>query len=387
MKSLKITLLSILLLFPLSNLFAQTTTLYYDLSGKGLDTKKKAAFYREVKLDENNNPVDTVQDFYLNGKRKKRGTATVIDKNNDRKSYWKGTVYSYDEKGKLSGVSNYDDNGLLDGIQTTFDDGVKTEEFDYNHGIPKKDYYLAYDKKGAPLHYSYLTHLPMKLATTDKDIVPFTARKVIYQDGYPLQFYFLNGLSVAVKISDKQQYGKYYEAFITIENGSGDQFDFDPTDITASISYLGKVQEGEVYSYNDYMSKVKRRQGWSTAFAAFAEVAAASSAGFSSSTTNAHAESSSGRSISVHATTTSYDGAAAYAATQNAANNLNQLSNQQYDIKNTISQGYLKMNTIFTNSRIVGFVNITAFENADDKIYLNIPVNGKVYHFEFSSGY
>jgi hypothetical protein len=133
------------------------------------------------------------------------------------------------------------------------------------------------------------------------------------------------------------------------------------------------------------MSKVKRRQGWSTAFAAFAEVAAASSAGYSSSTTNAHAESSSGRSISVHSTTTSYDANAAYNASQNAANNLNQLANTQYDIKNTISQGYLKMNTIFPNSRIVGFVNIT-FEYAD-RIYLNIPVNGKVYHFEFSSAY
>ena len=361
-------------------------TLYYDENGKGLDTKKNAFFYRSVTFVQHNTPTDTVDDYYMNGQRMAKGKAIIVDKIDNRKSAWTGTVYKYNEKGKLSVIRHYDENGLLDGTQTLFNpDGVKAEVFEYIHGNPAKDYYLAYDKKGTELRYSYLTHLPMRLATTDKVIVPFTERKVIYQDGSPVQFYFLDGLSVAVRISDKQQYGRYYEAFVTIENGSGNQFDFDPTDITASLSLKGKVEEGEVYSYNDYIKKVNRRQAWSTAFTAFAEVAAASSAGYSSSTTNAYGITSSGRLVSAHATTTSYNGAATYAATQNAANNLSQMAGQQYEIKRNISEGYLKLNTIFPNSRIIGFVNIT-FDSAD-KIYLNIPVNGKVYHFEFGNTY
>jgi len=225
-----------------------------------------------------------------------------------------------------------------------------------------------------------LSRLPMNLATTDKVIVPFTERKLIFQDDFPVQYYFINGLSVAVKISTKQLYGDYYEAYVTIENGSGDQFDYDPSEITATLINDGEAREGEVMVYADYMKKVKRKQAWSTAFAAFANVAAASTAGYSSSTTNLYAQNSSGKSVYAQATTTSYDGAAAAAASQNAANNMNTLANKQYEIKRTISDGYLKKNTIFPNSRLVGFVNIK-LEKAD-QILLNVPVNGKVYHFE-----
>ena len=174
--------------------------LYYDQNGKGLDTKKKASFYRVVTFDSNNKPVGIVEDFYMNDKPLAKGEASVIDKFDNRKSKWKGQVQNFSEKGKLASQNNYDDDGLLDGKQINFNsDGVKTEEFDYTHGNPIKDYYLAYDKKGTVTHYSYLTHLPMKLATTDKIIVPFTEKKVIYQDGIPVQFYFEDGLSVAVK--------------------------------------------------------------------------------------------------------------------------------------------------------------------------------------------
>ncbi|MDB5116595.1 MAG: hypothetical protein JWQ79_2087 [Mucilaginibacter sp.] len=52
---------------------------------------------------------------------------------------------------------------------------------------------------------------------------------------------------------------------------------------------------------------------------------------------------------------------------------MNQLAGQQYDIKQTISEGYLKKNSIFPNSRVVGFVNIK-YEKADH-ILLNVLSN------------
>jgi len=371
-------------LFLLSSVFVYAqdkTTLYYDVNGKGLDTKKKAVFYRLVIFDQNNKPIGQVQDFYPNDKPLATGEASVIDKFDNHNSRWKGMVTTYNEKGKMSNQNNYDDEGKLDGIQTSFNaDGEKEQEEEYIHGNPKFDYYKVFDKKGNTLRYSYLTHLPMRLSTSDKTIVPFTDRKIIYQDGQPVEFYFIDGLSVAVKLSTKQLYGDYYEAYVTIENGSGNQFNFDPSDITASLERDGNVEDGVVLSFNDYIKKVNRRQKWTAAFTAFAETAAATSAGYSSTTTNAYAQSSSGRSVSVQAKTSSFDGGAAYAASQNASNNISQMVNRQYDIKQTISEGYLKLNTIFPNSRLVGFVNIK-FEKADH-IYLNVPVNGKVYHFE-----
>jgi hypothetical protein len=382
MKALTIRALAVLLTLSYSYVYAQEkATLYYDENGKGLDTKKKATFYRTVTFDQEGKPLGLIEDFYLNGKPLASGEASIIDKFDNNNSRWKGPVTNYDEKGKLSGKNNYDSDGNLDGIQMVYNsDGIKTQELEYLHGNPTKDYYLVFDKTGNTTRYSYLSRLPMRLATTDKKIVPITERKVIYQNDQPVQFYFKDGLSVAVKLSTKQLYGNYYEAFITIENGSGAEFTFDPSNITSSLEKADEVDEAEVLTYAEYIKKVNRRQKWTAAFTAFAEVAAATSAGYSSSVTNASARTSTGKSVHVNSSTTSYNGAAQYAAAQNAGNNISQLVNQQYDIRQTISEGYLKKNTIFPNSRIVGFINIK--QQAADHILLNVPVNGKVYHFE-----
>jgi antitoxin component YwqK of YwqJK toxin-antitoxin module len=186
--------------------------LYYDANGKGLDTKKKAVFYRVVTLDASGKPTGPVEDFYPNDKPMASGEASVVDKFDHTRSRWKGAVVTYNEKGKVSGHSNYDADGWLDGTQTLVNaDGEKEQEQEYVHWNPARDYYLVYDKKGNTMRYSYLTHLPVKLATTDKVIVPVMERKVIYEDGQPVQFYFGDGLSVAVKLSTKQLYGDYYD--------------------------------------------------------------------------------------------------------------------------------------------------------------------------------
>jgi hypothetical protein len=374
--------LTVMLSLSSSALLAQDKLLlYYGEDGKGLDSKKKATFYRSVTLDKDKKPVGIVEDFYLNGKPLAKGEASVIDKFDNNNTRWKGLVTNYDESGDLIRKNNYDIDGQLDGIQEVYNNkGVKTEELEYVHGNPSKDYYLVFDKKGAAVKYSYLLRLPMQLATTDKDIVPIIERKVIFHNDQPVQFYLKDGLTVAVKLSTKQLYGSYFEAYVTIENGSGPEFTFDPSDITASLEKAGEVHEGEVLTFSEYDKKVKRRQNWTAAFSAFAEMASATSAGYSSSTTTASARSSSGAYAYGKANTTSYNGAAQYAATQNAANNIGQLANQQYNIRQTISEGYLKKNTIFPNSRIVGFINIK-YQDADH-ILLNVPVNGKVYHFE-----
>ncbi|MES2063543.1 MAG: hypothetical protein V4456_16570 [Bacteroidota bacterium] len=373
------TLLALCLNF--NALAQEKMTLFYNESGKGLDTKKKAIFYRKVTYDDHNKPVGFVEDFYMNNKPLAKGEASIIDKFDNTNSRWKGKVTTYNERGDISSESFYDEEGKLDGVQLFFgQNGIKEKQLEFSHGNPTKDYYLVYDKKGETSRYSYLTHLPMRLSTSDKTIVPVMLRKVIYQNDQPVQFYLIDGLTVAVKLSTKQLYGNYYEAYVTIENGTDNQFNFDPSYITASLDESGEVKEGEVLIFKDYDKKVKRKQAWTAAFSAFAEFAVATTAGYSSTTTNAYAKASNGRSVSVQAKSTSYNGAAQYAATQNAANNVSNLVDRQYEIRQTISEGYLKLNTIFPYSRLVGFINIK-YHKADH-ILLNVPVNGKVYHFE-----
>lgn len=382
MKKLFPLILSILI-FVCSSLHAQEKlTLYYDKSGKGLDTKKKADFYRVVMYDASNKPTGIVEDFFPNGKIQVRSEALYIDKLNNNNCRWKGHFLQYNENGTIAKDYNFDDQGRFDGIETEFNSGgVKQTEVEYSHGNPTKDYYLVYDKKGNVIKYSFLDHQPMRLSTSDKVIVPRSSLKTIFQQGQAVQYYFQDGISVAVKASREKLYGDYCEIFITIENGTGQQFNFDPAEITAVYGNDEKTEDADVLTYDYYIKKVNRRQNWSAAFNAFAEASQASQAGYSASTTTGVATNGT-QTVVGQSTTQSYNGANQYAANQIANNNINNYNNQQYSIKQSIAQGYLKLNTIMPNSRLIGFVNVK-YQSAK-YILINVPVDGKVYQFSYT---
>ncbi|MFP5080492.1 hypothetical protein [Pedobacter sp. JCM 36344] len=369
-----------MLLVSMASLHAQEQIkLYYDQNGKGLDEKKKAFYYRIVSFDAEDRPVGIVEDYFKSGKIQGKGEAIYIDKLDDSKSLWKNNQKIYNEKGVLLRDNNYDQEGKPHGILTAYDDkGIKRTEEEYNHGNPSKDHYVVYDK-GEAIKYSYLTRLPMKLATSGKKIVPITERKTMYEDGVPIQYYFFDGISVAVKFTSENAYGNYYAAYITIENGTDKEFNLDPKDFSAVLSNKGQVEEVQILTYDYYIKKVNRRQAWSAAFNAFAQTQAANQAGYSASSSTAVAVNNSGGAAIGASATQSYNGSAQYAANQNATNNINQYGNQQYNIRKSITQGYLKINTVFPSTRIIGYVNIK-YQKADGLI-LNIPINGKVYQF------
>jgi len=150
------------------------------------------------------------------------------------------------------------------------------------------------------------------------------------------------------------------------------------------------------------MKKVQNRQAWNSFAIAFSESMAASNAGYSSSTTNTSVYGSSNSYGSAsgyvgntygsvygssstystaygRSTTNSYNGAAAYAAQQNANNNISNYQGQQFQIKKTLSEGYLKLNTIPNQTEYIGYLNIDY--KKVDHLYLNIPLNGIIYKF------
>ncbi|MGD9931991.1 MAG: hypothetical protein AB7U05_18370 [Mangrovibacterium sp.] len=226
--------------------------------------------------------------------------------------------------------------------------------------------------------------------------------KSYFKDGKTFQYYVHNGISVTMHLSIENSYGKYYIAYVALENLTGNSFNFNPNNITAIFVKNGEESSGEVLSSNDYMTKINRRQAWNAALVAFGESSAANQAGYSSSSTTStttgyansygsasgyygntygsvYGNSTTYGTATTRSNTQSYNGASAYAARQNAQNNISNFQNQQYQIRNVLNQGYLKLNTINNEERIVGQINIK-YQNAD-KIKITIPVNGNDYEF------
>ncbi len=226
------------------------------------------------------------------------------------------------------------------------------------------------------------------------------------KDGKNVQYFVHNGLVITMHLSIENSYGKYYTAYISIENHSDKRINFYPETITAKI-YNEKVESPlPVLNYEEYMKKVKRKQNWNSFWVALGEAGAASNAGYSVSQTHSNTSgyvNSNGYSsgyfgneygsvstnvrtygnFSTNTTTYNYDATANYYAQQNARNNMANFNNQQYEIKESINQGYLKSNTIFPDQRINGYINVV-FKKADYTI-VTVALNNENYIFTWSN--
>jgi len=234
-----------------------------------------------------------------------------------------------------------------------------------------------------------------------------TVAKVWYKDGKTFQYYTNDGISVTMTLQTEREYGTYYVASIMIENFTGSAFNFNPEDIKAIVTVNGMPYETKIYSNDEYIKKVRRKQGASAFFYAWGQNLAASGAGYSRSTTSSTTTGQYNTNFSAagyygnnygyvigsvnttgasttQSTTRSYDGAAAYAAQQNADNNVSELKNQQYQVRNQLDQGYLKLNTISNEERITGQVNIQY--KRGDNLKIIVPVNGENYEFNWKAG-
>ena len=239
----------------------------------------------------------------------------------------------------------------------------------------------------------------------------FTKKSPVKEFGYKITnnkttyYYKHNGLAISFELLLDNKYGSYYQAWFNIQNFTGSSILLNPNLILAT-SNLGKEKtskELQVLSYEDYIKKVNRNQNWQNFAVAFSNGLAASSAGYSRSTTTMSAYgvdrtygsatgyvgntygSVYGRSTSYstaygRSTTESYNGAAAYVAQQYANAQTDKFINDQYSIKNKISEGYLKVNSMSNQTELVGFINIKYTKT--DNIKILFPLNGETYIFE-----
>lgn len=277
-----------------------------------------------------------------------------------------------------------------------------TFEFDLVEDENNKDAFNFYDIRLNPEVKKEFINIDDYIEST-----PVKEYGIYMKDGQSIYYFKHQGLLISLYLTLNSNYGKYYTPYIDIQNFTGRSLLFNPSSITAK-SYNRKkevFQDLEVLSYEQYMKKVKNKQAWSAALYGIAQGVAASGAGYSSSTTNfsgnsytnsyatasgfigntygyMNATASSYSTIYGRSHTQSYNGAAAYAAQQNASNNTNTYLQQQYQIKAQINEGYAKTNTLQNQTQYAGYFNIK-YKKCDNMV-INIPINNTVYTFQLS---
>ncbi len=223
------------------------------------------------------------------------------------------------------------------------------------------------------------------IATEAQEFAPQSERKLIFKNGTPIEYYQNDGITVMTFPLLNKMYGKDFSIFIKIQNQTQNSFTFYPSQIDVTFFNNGEKYTAQVIPHDKYMKKVKHRQNAGMLFAAMGENARANQAGYSSSYSTTNVSGNVGNTygnMNVNNTTQNYNGAASYAAHQNAQRNISTYNNQLVAIRNTINQGYLQTNTINSGQQLIGYVNVKFKKTKTMQII--IPVNGRKYVFSFS---
>ena len=243
---------------------------------------------------------------------------------------------------------------------------------------------------------------------------------MFYHEGRLIKEITKNNITVTSSLRQIQRNdGKYYTFDVSVVNNTNYQV----TLITKGISSEIFSKKGNksiivpALTRKEYLKIKKRRQNLRTGLMAFGAGMSAASAGYSSSTTttnananysgtsntnstaNAYAYGSSGYGYAnatgssttnysgniygtATSTTQSYDGAAAYAASQNEAAKINAFLQASEAAKKRWNNDYLKNHTLLPQETTSGLINIKYYKSP--KIILTIPVDGEFYVFEWS---
>ena len=375
---------------------SELDTLYYDKNWKGVENKIFATYYRVVPISSDSSSRKHFRDYYITGELQAEGGFIAVDKYDDSKSIFDGEMTSYYRSGKIDEKSKHI-NGKREGefIKYREDGAVEIHanfKNDKLHGI-----YTKFLEDGNFLQIEFNDGKP-KYENPDINEI-----KLEYRDGIAWMYYNKNGITIGLTNNMIKDYGKYFQIPIIIANNSILPIEFNPNNITATlINKKGKELTLKVYSVAEYMKKVRQSQNWAIALTAIGEGLAASSAGYSSSTTNTSYSgySSSYGSASAYGSggyargsysgnssyygssssrTTSYNGAAAYQAQVIASNRVAAYNNALLSERATKNEGYLKRTTIHPGETISGYVNIERKKGIS--MTINIDINGVIYTF------
>lgn len=179
---------------------------------------------------------------------------------------------------------------------------------------------------------------------------------VEYNDGKQWVFRNIDGLTVGMtNIELNDDYGKYYQVGLFINNNQDSILTFDPEEVFADlISNKGDTISLEVYTNEEFQKKIEKAQTLAMVLYGFSAGLNAASAGYTTtySTTyspNGHVYTS---------INNSYNTNAAHQANMEANKQLRTLADRMKYDQVVSEQGYLKRNTIHPGDSIMGYMNI-----------------------------
>lgn len=177
---------------------------------------------------------------------------------------------------------------------------------------------------------------------------------------------------------EKDDYGRYYQIAIFVKNLGESSITFDPDKVTSALyTKRGDTISLQVYTYDEYMKKVKDAQALSMALFGFSAGVNAGMAGYQTTYTSTYGAGYMPY-TQVH---TTYNYAAASAANMAATTQIMTLGKLMADDRNTKSQGYLKITTVHPGEGIIGYMNIKRKRGIS--MTVNIPVEDKVFSFDW----
>lgn len=361
-------------IFSISSLYAKNyelDTIYYDKDWKGVSTPHFADFYRIIEKHPDPNLQKKFRDYYITGELQGSGYYISIDPTDDHKSIMDGECTSYYKNGQIAWIQNFSQgklngevivynedgsikqnahffNGLQHGAYTEYNDNGLCIQDEYSMGKPIYDYYVVSNKDGLYSKFNRFNNSPIYTSPEESDV------KKSNRDGQTILYYMQDGLFISTTCTEVSDYGKYYRIFFNITNNSFSPITISPQNIKAGI--IDKKNNHtllEVQTAEEYQKRIRRTQRWEEGLTAFANGLAASSAGYSTRTTNFYYNG-----IYGSATTRTYDANAAYASQLAANQRIASMSESNYKIRQSRNEGYIKTTTIDPGESVSGYFNI-----------------------------
>lgn len=249
-------------------------TIYYNKNWKVCRNKAFANYYRLALY-----PVDTTMSkefrtYYMSGELQGEGTFVTLDKEDDAKSVFSGSIATYFKNGKPEELKTYKD-GKLDNEYTSFyANGFVREHFFLNNGV-KEGVMAAFTEDGRACTLTlYHDDAPegvyvvvdadgnySKYSLTDKQPILETPSpdemRTEYKNGVAWPYYNKNGLIVGVSNSlVDENIGGYREIGVQIVNKSMMNVDIDPSEIEIYDLKNGKRKDFELVGVEEYDKKI-----------------------------------------------------------------------------------------------------------------------------------
>jgi len=176
----------------------------------------------------------------------------------------------------------------------------------------------------------------------------------------------------------KDDYGKYYQITVMIQNLTDSAYTFDPCTVHTDLkNKYGETVPLVVYTNEAYQKKVKRSQAWAAALYGFAAGLNAGTAGYQTSYVATRGYGG----YTYMQPVTTYNYAAASQANMLATSQMMIMGKQMENDRKIREEGYLKETTIHSGEGIYGYMNIKRMKGKTMRIV--VPVNGTEYVFDW----